>query len=158
MDQSGRSFESESPLRDRRRLVLADPEVELAAGAVVGLEVASAPSSPTEVEPVRSAEPASSHGTRAATAFSTWFDALRVAIPFSSGSKLGMLGVPAVGQLAPLHRVDLARQLGLLLARVLREQLLPLLARARRRACRRPSAKCSGTPSGTRNCASSGQP
>ena len=30
-----------------------------------------------------------------------------MAIPFSSASKLGIVGVPAVGQLAALHRVDL---------------------------------------------------
>ena len=47
-------------------------------------------SSSTEVEPVRSAEPERSQGTFAAIAFSTLFDALRVAMPFSSASKLGI--------------------------------------------------------------------
>src|ERR1044072_4166515 len=44
----------------------------------------------TEVESVRSAEPASSQGSCRATAFSTLLEALRVAVPFSSGSKLGI--------------------------------------------------------------------
>ncbi len=43
----------------------------------------------TEFDPVRSAAPTRSQGTLAATAFSTLFEALRVAIPFSSGSKIG---------------------------------------------------------------------
>ena len=59
---------------------------------------------------MRSAEPASSQGTCAAIAFSTLLEALRVAMPFSSGSKLGMLRVPAVRQLAALHRLDLRRR------------------------------------------------
>jgi hypothetical protein len=50
----------------------------------------SSPSRPTEVEPVRSAEPASSQGTRSAIAFSTLFDAFRVAIPSSSAAKEGI--------------------------------------------------------------------
>ena len=45
---------------------------------------------PLAVEPVRSAEPLRSHGTRGAIAFSTWLDALRVAIPSGSASKLGI--------------------------------------------------------------------
>ena len=60
---------------------------------------------------MRSAEPASSQGTRSAIAFSTLFEALRVASPFSSASKLGIVGVPAVGQLAALHRLDLGGEL-----------------------------------------------
>ncbi len=39
---------------------------------------------------MRSAEPASSQGRRSPIAFSTCCEALRVAIPFSSASKLGM--------------------------------------------------------------------
>ena len=39
---------------------------------------------------MRSAEPLSSHGTFAAIAFWTWFEALRVAIPFASASNDGM--------------------------------------------------------------------
>ena len=54
--------------------------------------MSSAPSkvSRTEVESVRSAEPLIIHGTSAAIAFCTWFEALRVASPFGSASNDGM--------------------------------------------------------------------
>ena len=47
-----------------------------------------------------------------------------MAIPFSSASKLGIVGVPAVGQLALLHRVDLGGEVGVRLG-VLGELRLP---------------------------------
>ena len=53
---------------------------------------------------------------------------MRLARPLASAGNVGNVGVPAVGQLAPLHQPPLFGQLGILL-RVLGELLLPLLAR-----------------------------
>ena len=95
-DQVGRPHRAQlgerEPVGDRRRLVLADAVVELtrperSSGAKVP---APSKSRPLAAEPVRSAEPLRSHGTRGAIAFSTSFDALRVAIPPGSASKLGI--------------------------------------------------------------------
>ena len=73
---------------------------------------------------MRSAEPASSQGRRSPIAFWTLFEALRVAIPFSSALEGGDRAVPALGQLALLRRVDLGGEPGVVL-RVARERLLP---------------------------------
>ena len=110
---SGRSFESESPLRDRRRLVLADPVVELAAAAVAGLEVAGArrTSSRTEVESVRSAEPVTQPGHPLGDrVLDLRCEALRVAIPFSSASKLGISASQPSGSSRRCIAVDLGRR------------------------------------------------
>ena len=76
---------------DRRGLVLPDPEVELAAQALPRLEVGR----PFELEPHRGRvgeiRRAGEHPRiPSATAFSTAFDALRVAMSPSLGSKLGI--------------------------------------------------------------------
>ena len=80
--------------------MLADAVVELAPAVVGRLELRSpspSRSSRTEVESVRSAEPATSHGIRAAIAFCTLLDALRVAIPLLVGLEAGDVGVQPSG-------------------------------------------------------------
>ena len=89
MDHSGRSFESDSPFEIAADSCSRMPKWNWRPSRVSGSK-AFAPSRPTAFEPVRSAAPGSSQGTLAATAFSTLFEALRVARPFSSASKLGM--------------------------------------------------------------------
>ena len=56
---------------------------------------------------MRSAEPASSQGSRSPIAFSTWFEALRVAIPFSSASKEGIAASQPSGSSRRCGGVDL---------------------------------------------------
>ena len=129
MDHSGRSFESERPLERAAEPCSRIPRWIWRPARLSGSKF-SAPSRPTEVEPVRSAEPASSHGTRSAIAFSTLFEALRVAIPFSSALEAGEIGVPALRQLPALHRLELARQIRLLHG-VPRQQLFPGRAQLR---------------------------
>ncbi len=124
------------PVRDRGRLVLADPVVEVAPAAVARLEVAGA----VELQPHRGRvgevgraahEPGQPLGDRV-------LDRLR-GLAGRDAVGVGVegrdLGVPAVGQLAALHRRDLRGELSVLVPVAL-EQLLPLLARPRARGCR----------------------
>ena len=146
--------------------MLADPVVEAGGPRGAGIGAAVGPLEvPTEVEPVRSAEPLIIQGTSGAIAFCTWFDALRVAIPFASASNVGMsrsqpsgssrrcmadlflerLVLAAIGGYEPLPRLAQfatpgADALGEVLADLVRDQEL-----ARPRASRR-SAWSRGPP------------
>ena len=138
--------------------VLADAEVQVAAAVIVRLEVAG----------VVEGQPGLGGGRQVGRAADQPGEVLRdgvldLARGIAAGDALrvGREGrdclVPAGGQLARLHRLELRRQLGIALA-VAGEQRAPLARALRRRAgrCRRRNAAY--TPSGTRNCASSGQP
>ena len=62
----------------------------------------------------RSAEPPRNHGMFWASTFSTLPEASRPAIPLRIGGKDGEVAIPSGGAVAPLHLVDLGRELGIL--------------------------------------------
>ena len=96
-------------------------------------------SRPPPAEPVRSAEPLRSHGTLAAIAFSDLVRRLAGRQALLVGLEARDVGVPAVGQLAALHLVDLGRDLRV----AVRHPLLPLRCAGARPRSPTPRAKCS---------------
>ena len=145
------------PVDDRRHGMLADAEMQVPAAGTAGLEVAGA----------REFQRRLVRGAEVRRAADEPGDVLgehveHLARGVAPGDALGVgredrqIAVPAGRQLAPLHLVDLVRELGELLA-VVGEELVP--ARARLGAARADAGiEMLATPSGTRNFASSGQP
>ena len=77
-----------------------------------------------------------------ASTFSTLPEASRPAMPFGVGRKDGQIAVPPGRQFAPLHLVDLGRELGIL-GPVRGEELRPLAAGPSAPRAPMPAAKCS---------------
>ena len=132
------------PVRDRRRGVLADAEVEVAPAPLVGLEVAGAVERQARLRRGREV------GGTAEQPGHVLRDARSAPGRTSRGSRCPSrrpgrrrdVRVPAVGQLAALHPLDLVGELGMVGA-VLGERRLPRLAglACRARRCRRRSAR-----------------
>ena len=112
----GPDLDQRHAVEDRRHRVLADAEVEVPAAVVARPRSRRRPrrSSWVLVEGARSAEPPISQGTFLAMALSTLPDESRLAIPLGSAGKVGQVLVPAVGELAVLHPVELVGQVGVL--------------------------------------------
>ena len=141
---------------DRAHAVLADAEVQVAPAVARRPRRSPPPLISVSVEGARSAEPPTSSGTCAAAHWITSWEALRVAIMPGVRALLRDVGVPALGQLAREHALELGR-LGRVLAAVGLEALAPLGLELARRASTQ-SRKCSSASSGTKNGSWLGQP
>ena len=131
------------------------PKCEVAAAVRARFATLSAPLISVSVDGARSAEPPISSGTCAAAHWITSCDALRVAIMPASGPLRGHVGVPALGQLAREHPLELRRRVG---------EVGAVGARSARATPTRSSSpraiverKCSSASSGTKNGSSLGQ-
>ncbi len=156
-DQNGRSFERASPFVIAADANSRTPKWKLRPPRSAGPK-SPAPSKVNRVfvEGARSAAPPTSHGTPCATAFSTCPEESRLASPFGSAGNVGMpLSHPSGSARRCMRSISSARS-GWALRYSTNCASQALRASAPRAPI--PSAKCSTTPSGTRNCASSGQP
>ena len=162
-DQEGRTEGADAAERhavdDRAHGVLADAEMHVAAARRAGLEIARAVEGEARLGRGREVGRAADEpGIRAAQRRSAPCPRNRgVATPLASAAKLGRSASQPAGSSPAMHLVEL-------LGRG-RDVRCDSAANSFAQSCRclaprlpMPSAKCSRTPSGTRNCASSGQP
>ena len=109
------------------------------------------------VEGARSAEPPMNHGTAGAMALITLPEAAREAMPFSSAGNTGSTFSQPLGHGAIEDVADLGLACSLFASLKLAKVFFQAAFSSAPR-CPMPASKCSRTPSGTRNFASSGQP